>query len=75
MFLSNCTFQKHLKHGSLPYSEAAHVDDVLNRFPGGVCSEAQGVFRSREYQFYFDIQRALLPDRSIYDDSTCLGAA
>ena len=63
LFLATGTFQRHLLHGSLSYTEAACVDEVLDKF--NVCSEAREVLRSRKYGKYFDQRLGLLPDRSV----------
>ena len=65
LLLAEGTFQHYLVHGSLPYTEAGNVDEVLKKF--SVCEEARLVLRSRKYQDSFDVDESLgiLPDRSV----------
>ena len=63
LFLATGMFQELLQHRTLPYSEAANVDEVLKRYPA-VCPESIAVFRSA-YPKYFDKTKGKLPDRSV----------
>ena len=62
LILVNGTFQRHFLHGTLRFSEAARVDEVLRRFK--VCSDSKKVFESTMYQDYFD-EKLVLLDRSV----------
>ena len=52
LFLASGTFQHHLVHGSLSYTEAANVHEVISQW--SMCSEALSVLHSAAYQAYFD---------------------
>lgn len=62
LFLAAGTFQHELLHGSLNYTEAGNVDEVLDKW--SVCSEAQMLLKSAAYQRYFD-NTMPQPDRSV----------
>ena len=57
LFLAAGRFQELLVHRSLPFSEAADVNKVLQRHPA-VCDRNREVFRSVEYLKYFDKEGA-----------------
>ena len=46
------TFQHHLVHGSLSYTDAANGHEVISQW--SMCSEALSVLHSAAYQAYFD---------------------
>ena len=52
LFLASGTFQHHLLHGSLSYTDAANVHEVISQW--SMCSEALSVLHSAAYQAYFD---------------------
>ena len=60
LFLCCGTFQHHLLHGSLKYTEAANVDEVTVNY--STCPEATVRLHSPEYRNYFD-QSRMQPDR------------
>ena len=62
LFLAAGTFQHHLHHGSLSYTEAADIEQVLSKYQA--CNEAKAVLRSPEYLQYF-VNSVPLPDRSV----------
>ena len=62
LFLCCGTFQHHLLHGSLKYTEAANVDEVTVNY--SMCSEATMRLYSPEYRKCFD-QSRMQPDRSV----------
>ena len=64
LFLATGMFQELLVHQTLPFSAAAKVGEVLNEYPA-VCHESITVFKSEYYAQYFDMNRGLLPDRSV----------
>ena len=52
LFLASGTFQHQLLHGSLSYTDAANVHQVISQW--SMCSEALSVLHSAAYQAYFD---------------------
>ena len=55
-------FQHELEHGTLPYSEAADVAEVVKEYQ--LCPNAQEVLQSDAYQKYFD-KTVPQPERSV----------
>ena len=61
LFLAAGTFQHHVHHGSLSYTEAADIEQVLSKYQA--CNEARAVLFSPRYQQYFD--STMLEDKSV----------
>ena len=65
LFLATGTFQHHLHHGSLSYTDAARVHELVSDGMFQADPDANSVLMSDNYQKYFDQRLGLLPDRSV----------
>ena len=65
VFLATGTFQHHLHHGSLSYTEPARVHELVSDGMSQAGRDAISVLMSDNYQKYFDTRLGLLPDRSV----------
>ena len=63
VLLTAGTFQQHLYHGSLSYTDSADWRNVLSKYQA--CSEAREVLQSQRFLKYFDPSTPLQEDRSV----------